>query len=90
MCTNSCAKNNPEVYSYKNYSNNLNISNGFSSWGGRMERPHVNDPKTKQILDEMEAGKISPTDAKLRIPDHEKAIVIDYILCWEDETFCEE
>ena len=55
-----------------------------------MERPQVNDLKTIQILDDMEAGKISPTEAKIRISEHEKASVIEYILCWEDEGFCKE
>ena len=55
-----------------------------------MDRPLVNDPKSLQILDDMEAGKISPTDAKMLIPDREKAAVIEYILCWEDAAFCKE
>lgn len=55
-----------------------------------MDRPVVNDPISTQILDDMEAGKISPIEAKMQIPDHEKASVIEYILCWEETAVCRE
>lgn len=49
-----------------------------------MDRPAANDPITYKILDEMEAGRITPTDAKMLIPDNEKISTIEYILFWED------
>lgn len=53
-----------------------------------MDRPEVNDPLTIQILDDMEAGVITPLEAKMLIPDREKIRVIEYIHCWEDPASC--
>ena len=50
-----------------------------------MERPKVNHQISHIILDKLESGEMSPTEAKISIPNSEKISVIEYIHSWEDK-----
>jgi len=55
-----------------------------------LERPEVNHQISLAILDQLESGKITPTEAKIRIPDNEKISVIEYIHALEEKISSSE
>ena len=50
-----------------------------------MKRPVPLNKLSEDILDALEAGKISPREAKLKIPDNEKISIIEYISFLEEQ-----